>query len=383
MSTPLSTPAAQGTVAGSAGEDPRWQKLRDLLGLDGWHEGHFHGLPNPDQIIAHVQHVANERARLMFASEPAGDGVQDEPERTEEYGPETEAVIRRNGFFINVEWWRFGRKLSARVYEPQMMRLSPALADVLALALEDRPTAASLSSPASPSPEALPASGVEAVSLLRRLAPYLDAIVCYASTTTEHEPNAIVRDVHNFLTSAPAPEPSGSGVRVKPLEWHKPNGGGTLSRADTIIGVARVWTHHEANGAWFWSIENHASGQEANETDAKKMLWATYEHRILSALASDASPRGEGLLIDRERLREKIAADPDLEYEVRPAHPAPATVEMREEAAQAALARIRKLRDEYADQAKFAYVDEAHLFRQFVERLDRAALAPATEGRKG
>lgn len=92
---------------------------------------------------------------------------------------------------------------------------------------------------------------------------------------------------------APAPAPSGSGVRVKPLEWHKPNGGGTLSRADTIIGIARVWTHHEANGAWFWSIENHASGQEANETDAKKMLWATYEHRILSALAGDASPSGE------------------------------------------------------------------------------------------
>lgn len=66
----------------------------------------------------------------------------------------------------------------------------------------------------------------------------------------------------------------------------------------------------------------------------------------------------------------------------RAAHPAPATVDVREAAAQAALARIRGLRDGYADQAKFADVDEARLFRQFVERLDRAALAPATEGSK-
>lgn len=51
-----------------SGHPPRWQKLRDLLGLDGWHDGHFHGVPDPDQIIAHVEHVANERARLLLAS---------------------------------------------------------------------------------------------------------------------------------------------------------------------------------------------------------------------------------------------------------------------------------------------------------------------------
>lgn len=55
-----------------AGEDPRWQKLRDMLGLDGWHDGNFNGLPNPDQIVTHVQHVANERARLLLASSRAG-----------------------------------------------------------------------------------------------------------------------------------------------------------------------------------------------------------------------------------------------------------------------------------------------------------------------
>lgn len=60
-------------------EDPRWQQLRDMLGLDGWHDGHFHGAPNPDQIVTHIQHVANERARLMLASAPApsGSGVRE------------------------------------------------------------------------------------------------------------------------------------------------------------------------------------------------------------------------------------------------------------------------------------------------------------------
>lgn len=58
--------------------------------------------------------------------------------------------------------------------------------------------------------------------------------------------------------------------------------------------------------------------------------------------------------------------------------PAGGDVVEREVAAQAALARIKNLRGQYADQAKFADVDEARLFRQFVERLDRAALSQST-----
>jgi hypothetical protein len=59
----------------------------------------------------------------------------DEPRN--EVGAETEAIIRRDGFFICIEWWRHGLERKARLYEPQMMRLSPALADVLALAIEE------------------------------------------------------------------------------------------------------------------------------------------------------------------------------------------------------------------------------------------------------
>ena len=56
------------SLADTGVEDGRWQKLRDLLGLDGWHDGHWNGIPNPDQIITHIEFIANERARLLQAS---------------------------------------------------------------------------------------------------------------------------------------------------------------------------------------------------------------------------------------------------------------------------------------------------------------------------
>lgn len=35
--------------------------------------------------------------------------------------------------------------------------------------------------------------------LLARIEPHLGAIICYASTTDEHEPNAIAADIHGWL----------------------------------------------------------------------------------------------------------------------------------------------------------------------------------------
>lgn len=62
-----------------------------------------------------------------------------------------------------------------------------------------------------------------------------------------------------------------------------------------------------------------------------------------------------------------------------------AGIREREQAAQATLARIRKVRDGYADQAKFADVDPASYFREFVRRLDDAvnskAKLPSWNGR--
>lgn len=73
---------------------------------------------------------------------------------------------------------------------------------------------------------------------------------------------------------------------VAPLQYVKPYGSEFLTKAETIVGEACVWSHHEANGAWFWKLGTIASGTEASEADCKKMLWATYEHRIRTALSN-------------------------------------------------------------------------------------------------
>ncbi|MCP5916702.1 hypothetical protein NL317_32255, partial [Klebsiella pneumoniae] len=44
------------------------------------------------------------------------------------------------------------------------------------------------------------------------------------------------------------------GIAVRALEWVKPTGElGSLRRAETIVGVYRVWTYAEAD-TWFWSL---------------------------------------------------------------------------------------------------------------------------------
>lgn len=43
-----------------------------------------------------------------------------------------------------------------------------------------------------------------ALDLLRRLEPHLDTLVCYASTTSEYEPNKLVQEVRALLGAARA-----------------------------------------------------------------------------------------------------------------------------------------------------------------------------------
>ncbi len=47
--------------------------------------------------------------------------------------------------------------------------------------------------------DCLNADIAELVGLLRKIEPHLDAIVCYASTMKEHEPNRIVHDIRAAL----------------------------------------------------------------------------------------------------------------------------------------------------------------------------------------
>jgi Lar family restriction alleviation protein len=77
-----------------------------------------------------------------------------EPRKDRDRGPETEALVERDGHFLNLAWTRRGVDFTARLYEPQMMGVCPALADVLALAVETplrRAARAEGLSPAAPS----------------------------------------------------------------------------------------------------------------------------------------------------------------------------------------------------------------------------------------
>lgn len=62
------------------------------------------------------------------------------------------------------------------------------------------------------------------------------------------------------------------------------------------------------------------------------------------------------------------------------------TMVAREQHAQSVLAAIRKVRDEYADQAKFADIEAVSYFREFIRRLDEAVspktTSPPWGGRK-
>ena len=53
-----------------------------------------------------------------------------------EIGPKTEGRITRYGCFIDVRWIKRGKTFNRRVYEPFGLKITPALADVLVLALE-------------------------------------------------------------------------------------------------------------------------------------------------------------------------------------------------------------------------------------------------------
>ena len=72
------------------------------------------------------------------------------------------------------------------------------------------------------------------------------------------------------------------------LVWRKPLTSNSLSRTNSIIGAYRVWTHHEANGQWFWQLEDGEEHVVGSEAEGKAAAQADYEARILSALSMPA-----------------------------------------------------------------------------------------------
>lgn len=107
------------------------------------------------------------------------------------------------------------------------------------------------------------------------------------------------------------------GVKVKALNWVKPPLSETLSRCETEFGTYRTWTHDEANGKWFWSVEggyNEVGGSAKDEAAAKAAAQADYEARILSAIEVAPSPRAQAL--EKGDLQELLKRlDHGLEHE--------------------------------------------------------------------
>lgn len=207
--------------------------------------------------------------------------------------------------------------------------------------------------------------------------------------------NSPKRDPGWFLgepgtTNAPAPAPSGSGVRETPLEWAEieyDRGDGQTDtcgewEAPSIVGVYAVNISTCGDMHAPWEVFGGDAGKIGNFPtldEAKAAAQADYEARILSALASDASPRGEAVACPSckgEGCEADYAGDDMRCVAVAcsscggtgTAHPAPATVES---AVSIGMAEFRRLK-------KHCYPDEKR-----VQLALLAALAPATEGRKG
>lgn len=120
----------------------------------------------------------------------------------------------------------------------------------------------------------------------------------YANTTRDME-----RAIRAYLSALPFLPVQ---VAVKKMAWIRPPLSDTLSRCDTDFGTYRTWTHDEANGKWFWSVEggwNEANGEAPNEEAAKAAAQAGYEARILSALEPSALDMGNPITLTYTNYR--------------------------------------------------------------------------------
>lgn len=118
-----------------------------------------------------------------------------------------------------------------------------------------------------------------------------EAVKAALDTWQDHEFDGTL-DYPRMRNALTAALPHLAPVRVKKLAWIRPPLSDTLSRCDTDFGTYRTWTHDEADGKWFWSVEggwNEANGDAPNEEAAKAAAQADYEARILPALEPSAA----------------------------------------------------------------------------------------------
>ena len=121
--------------------------------------------------------------------------------------------------------------------------------------------------------------------------------------------------------ASPSDRPAEAGKPVVGvLVWRKPLTSNSLSRTNSIIGAYRVWTHHEANGQWFWQLEDGEEHVVGSEAEGKAAAQADYEARILSALSMPADiepvawlhPTANWSHVDYDRVRMHCGNDGPL-----------------------------------------------------------------------
>jgi len=221
-----------------------------------------------------------------------------------------------------------------------------------------------------------------------------------------------------MTTTNDAPAPSGSGVRVKPLTWNEYETEGAVDRWDARCCMGSYY-EIGINLRGFIVSHDYENLSGAHETidAAKAAAQADYEARILSALASDASSRGEAVAW-RWRFHDDKPSTPwsftakiedvmglDIQSQPLYAHPAPATVEsgwlieLKGTAPSWAILNPQDYDEHWTTDStraiRFArevdaqaYIDhigwtEAFPSEHIWDDGRRAALASATEGRKG
>lgn len=87
---------------------------------------------------------------------------------------------------------------------------------------------------------------------------------------------------------------------VKQLEWATPHGSMTLQRAETCIGTYRSWTHHEAEGKWFWELADLGGrtvhgGEGLSEAEVQGAAQSDFATRIRSAISTGGVVEGQSV----------------------------------------------------------------------------------------
>lgn len=81
-------------------------------------------------ILAEIDRLCGEHLRSSVAGpKPPGTKIAQ--------GLKTQALAERDGMHIRLKWTRNGTEYAARIYEPSMMNITPDLADLLALSVEE------------------------------------------------------------------------------------------------------------------------------------------------------------------------------------------------------------------------------------------------------